>query len=105
MDNVVILTMTEFGGITFENGSMGTDHGNASTWFAAGRNILGGVYTGNAGWPGVATDPLQFGRYLQHTIDYRNIFGDILLNQSGHSTAALSALILEHGYSSVNFFR
>ena len=104
MDNVVILTMTEFGRTSFENGSMGTDHGNATTWFAAGANIAGGVYTGDAGWPGVATDQLQFGRYLQHTIDYRNIFGDILVNHMGHSETALSFLIPEHDYNPVNIF-
>ena len=68
------------------------------------RISISNCNTGDAGWPGVATDQLQFGRYLQHTIDYRSIFGDVILNHFGHSAAALSTLIPKHSYSPVSFF-
>src|SRR5262249_60731423 len=37
MQNVVILTMTEFGRTMRQNGSGGTDHGHASALFVAAR--------------------------------------------------------------------
>jgi uncharacterized protein (DUF1501 family) len=98
MDNVIILTMTEFGRTAKENGSNGTDHGNASSWFAIGPNIKGGIY---GEWPGLSDSNLARGRYLQYTVDYRNIMGDILLNHFQHSKADLAALLPQHNYSEI----
>ena len=53
MQNVLVLTMTEFGRTAEENGSGGTDHGNASAWFAVGGRVKGGIY---GTWPGLAKD-------------------------------------------------
>lgn len=101
MDDVIILTMTEFGRTSAENGSLGTDHGNAASWFAFGNKIQGGVYLGN-GWPGLAAEDLYKGRYLASTVDYRNIYGDILLNHLGHSEAELTSLLPGHNYQSLS---
>lgn len=76
MSDVVILTMSEFGRTAEQNGSMGTDHGNASCWF-----VLSGSDTVNGGihgeWPGLQPEQLYRGRYLDFTVDYRNILGEI----------------------------
>lgn len=88
MDQVIILTMTEFGRTAKENGSRGTDHGCAAAWFAAGHGINGGVYTGSAGWPGLSESQLRDGRYLDFTVDYRDIMGDVLLNHLGNPNLA-----------------
>jgi uncharacterized protein (DUF1501 family) len=77
MDNVVLITSTEFGRTAAENGSQGTDHGYASTWYAIGGGIQGGVY---GEWPGLQASDLRDGRYLNTTIDYRNIYAEILTN-------------------------
>lgn len=44
MDEVTLVTMTEFGRTINENGSGGTDHGRGSALFVMGRNVNGGVY-------------------------------------------------------------
>lgn len=101
MDDVIILTMTEFGRTAQENGSAGTDHGNATSWFAVGNKIQGGVYL-NGQWPGLADANLYKGRYLASTVDYRDILGDILFNHLGHSVANVSSLLPGHTYQSLN---
>lgn len=82
MENVLILTMTEFGRTAKENASGGTDHGNASTWFAIGGSVNGGIY---GQWPGLNSDNLYKGRYLAHTVDFRDIFAEIIKEHLGNS--------------------
>ena len=75
MDDVVILTMSEFGRTVKENGNRGTDHGHANAMFIVGNSVRGGkVY---ADWPGLKNDQLYEGRDLQLTTDFRNVFGEI----------------------------
>ena len=75
MQNVLVSTMTEFGRTAEENGSGGTDHGNASAWFAVGGSVKGGIY---GTWPGLAKDKLYLQRYLAHSVDFRDVFAEIL---------------------------
>lgn len=98
MDNVVILTMTEFGRTSRENGSFGTDHGVASSWFAAGAGINGGVYN-PGGWPGLAPEQLIQERFLDYNIDYRDVLGDLLLGHLGNNN--LATVLPGHSYSSL----
>jgi uncharacterized protein (DUF1501 family) len=84
---VLLLTATEFGRTAAENGSEGTDHGNASTWMAVGPNVRGGVYLGS-GWPGLDPSSLYEGRYLSHTIDFRTIYAEILQGFVGFSNVS-----------------
>ena len=83
MSDVVILTMSEFGRTAQQNGSMGTDHGNASSWFviSGGDNINGGIH---GRWPGLKEDQLYKGRYLDFTVDYRNLLAEITTNFLGN---------------------
>ncbi len=83
MSDVMILTMTEFGRTARENGSAGTDHGNASSWFlvGGGSNINSGIY---GDWPGLDSNQLYNGRYLNMAVDYRNVIGEILTNFIGN---------------------
>ena len=92
MQNVLVLTMTEFGRTAEENGSGGTDHGNASAWFAVGGSVRGGVY---GTWPGLAKDKLYLQRYLAHSVDFRDIFAEVL---SKHLASNALAQILP-GYT------
>ncbi len=104
MDDVVIVTMTEFGRTSQENGSMGTDHGNAASWFVVGNTIQGGIYLNEQGWPGLAEEDLYQGRYLASTTDYRDIYGDILFNHLNQSETNLASLLPGHNFNSLGLF-
>jgi uncharacterized protein (DUF1501 family) len=84
---VVLLTATEFGRTAAENGSKGTDHGNASTWLAIGPQVRGGLHLGT-GWPGLAPDRLVDGRALAHTIDFRSVYSNVLTQFLGASSVS-----------------
>jgi len=75
MDDVVILTMSEFGRTAKENGNRGTDHGHANAMFVLGNGVRGGKVYGQ--WPGLKNDQLNEGRDLALTTDFRDVFGEI----------------------------
>ncbi len=99
MADVVVMTATEFGRTSYENGSQGTDHGYASSWFAMGGGIRGGIY---GDWPGVEDDQLNRGRFLESTLDCHDIYGDILLNHMLNSD--LATILPGHNYQPVGLF-
>ena len=75
MDDVVILTMSEFGRTVRENGGRGTDHGHANAMFVMGNSVHGGKVYGQ--WPGLKNDQLFEGRDLALTTDFRDVFGEV----------------------------
>ncbi len=75
MDDIVILTMSEFGRTARENGNRGTDHGHANAMFVVGNNVRGGKIYGQ--WPGLKSDQLYEGRDLALTTDFRDVFGEV----------------------------
>jgi len=81
MQDVLVLTASEFGRTARENGSLGTDHGSGFASFAVGGAVRGGVHFGPAGWHGLAN--LRDGRDLQHSLDFRDVFGEALLKHMG----------------------
>jgi uncharacterized protein (DUF1501 family) len=93
----MLLTMTEFGRTSQENGSRGTDHGHASSWFALGGGLTGGVY-GN--WPGLEETQRERGRYLAQSIDFRDIFNEIMVNHLGNGS---NSVIPNYTAGSLNF--
>jgi uncharacterized protein (DUF1501 family) len=76
MQNIVVVTMTEFGRTIKQNGSGGTDHGHASALFVMGGPIKGGKVYGT--WPGLAPEQLYEGRDLAITTDFRSVFSEVL---------------------------
>ncbi|MBX6333684.1 MAG: DUF1501 domain-containing protein, partial [Gemmatimonadaceae bacterium] len=56
MDDVVILTMSEFGRMARQNGNGGTDHGHAGALFVIGGHVQGHKVHGR--WPGLAREQL-----------------------------------------------
>ena len=94
---VTIVTMTEFGRTAAENGSMGSDHGQASAWFVAGGDVRGGIY---GAWPGLAPAQLVHGRYLDHSVDFRNVMGDVLANHLGNA-GNLATVLPGHSYTPI----
>lgn len=81
MDDVVILTMSEFGRTVRENGNRGTDHGHANAMFVLGNQVRGGKVYGD--WPGLRPDQLNEGRDLALTTDFRDVFGEIAQKHLG----------------------
>jgi uncharacterized protein (DUF1501 family) len=74
MDDVLILTMSEFGRMARENGNRGTDHGHAGALFVIGGDVKGGKVHGK--WPGLANEQLYEGRDLALTTDFRSVFSE-----------------------------
>ena len=85
MDDVVILSMSEFGRMVRQNGNGGTDHGHAGAMFVIGGSVRGGKVHGS--WPGLEREQLHEGRDLALTTDFRAVFGDVLANHLGASNA------------------
>ena len=82
MDDVVILTMSEFGRTVRQNGTGGTDHGHAGAMFVIG----GAVKTGRkvlGRWPGLAPEQLHEGRDLALTTDFRSVFSELASKHLG----------------------
>lgn len=99
MNDVVIMTQTEFGRTSAENGSQGTDHGYASSWYAMGGGIQSGIY---GAWPGLEEDQLEQGRFLAQSIDYRDVYGQILTQHLQNN--ALDTLLPGHSVMDLGLF-
>jgi uncharacterized protein (DUF1501 family) len=81
MDDVVILTMSEFGRMARQNGNGGTDHGHAGALFVIGGNVHGHKVHGQ--WPGLANEQLYQGRDLALTTDFRSVFAEVVTTHLG----------------------
>ncbi len=81
MDDVVILTMSEFGRTVRENGTRGTDHGHANAMFIIGGRVHGGKVYGQ--WPGLKDEQLFEGRDLALTTDFRDVFSEVAAKHLG----------------------
>src|SRR6202140_7012 len=81
MQDVVVVTMSEFGRTAKENGNRGTDHGHANCMFVMGGDVRGGRVFG--AWPGLADHQLNEGRDLALTTDFRLVLGEILSKHGG----------------------
>jgi uncharacterized protein (DUF1501 family) len=80
-EEVVILTMTEFGRTARENGNRGTDHGHGSAMFLLGGSVNGGKVYGK--WPGLKPHELNEQRDLAITTDFREVFAEIAQTHLG----------------------
>ena len=77
MDDVVILTMSEFGRAVAENGNRGTDHGHGNAMMIiGGQNVRGGKVYGRG--PGLAREQRYDGRDLAVTTDFRSVFAEVV---------------------------
>lgn len=81
MDDVVILTCSEFGRTVRQNGTGGTDHGHAGAMFVIGGGVRSGVVHGR--WPGLAREQLYEGRDLALTTDFRAVFAEVTSRHLG----------------------
>ena len=73
---VVVVAISEFGRRAAENGSGGTDHGQAGTILVAGGTVRGGRIYGD--WPGLSPDRLASPGDLAITTDFRDVLMEVL---------------------------
>jgi uncharacterized protein (DUF1501 family) len=76
MEDIVVVTMSEFGRTAHENGNRGTDHGHANCMFVMGGPVKGGKVYGK--WPGLGPGQLNEGRDLALTTDFRSVLGEVI---------------------------
>ena len=69
-----MLIFSEFGRRIADNGS-GTDHGSGGGAYLVGKPVVGGLYSE---YPSLEPDKWAKGEDLEHTIDFRGIYGTIL---------------------------
>jgi uncharacterized protein (DUF1501 family) len=81
MDDIVVLTMSEFGRAVSENGNRGTDHGHGNAMMLVGGGVRGGRVYGK--WPGLDAGQRYEGRDLAVTTDFRDVFGEIVVRHLG----------------------
>jgi uncharacterized protein (DUF1501 family) len=74
-DDVVIMTMTEFGRTVKQNGTNGTDHGRGSCNFIIGNNVNGGIVHGIV--KPLSIENLEDKRDLAVTTDFRAVFSEV----------------------------
>jgi uncharacterized protein (DUF1501 family) len=82
MEDVAVVTMSEFGRTAKENGNRGTDHGHANVMFVMGGGVRGGKVYGE--WPGLAEEQLNEGRDLALTTDFRDVLGELVAKHLGN---------------------
>jgi uncharacterized protein (DUF1501 family) len=111
-DDLVVVTLSEFGRTTIENADAGTDHAEAGSMFVAGGTVKG--YGRHANGSGVFNcSPFESGlsssllwtpdsggtmfqastRYLSRNTDFRSVLGEIIRKHLGASQSQLERII------------
>jgi uncharacterized protein (DUF1501 family) len=83
MEDVVLVTMSEFGRTVEENGNAGTDHGHGSMMMVLGGAVEGGKIHGK--WPGLEKEQLYQGRDLAVTTDFRAVLSELVRGHLGQN--------------------
>ena len=98
-DNMVIVTLSEFGRTTIQNANGGTDHAEASAMFLAGGGVRGGVHgchpSDSIPWL-IGQYGSMFGvsnRYLRRAVDYRSVLGELIREHLGATQNQLGRII------------
>ncbi len=81
MEDVVLVTMSEFGRTAEENGNGGTDHGHGNVMMVLGGNVAGGKIYGK--WPGLEREQLNEERDLAVPTDFRAVLSELVAGQLG----------------------
>jgi uncharacterized protein (DUF1501 family) len=76
MEDIVLVTMSEFGRTVREDGNSGTDHGHGNVMMVVGGPVKGGHVYGR--WPGLEREQLYEERDLAVTTDFRAVLGELV---------------------------
>jgi uncharacterized protein (DUF1501 family) len=107
MNDTLLLTISDFGRTAAENGTGGTDHGWANAMLAVG----GGLVKGSDGkplpvlanWPGLVKEQLHEGRDLLHTVDFRDVLGEVVSVHLGNPR--IKTILPEHEFKAVGLLQ
>lgn len=123
-DNMIVVTLSEFGRTTRQNSDLGTDHAEASVMWVAGGGVKGynagnssAVFgcspsdpipwiTGPADQAG-GVDGSMFGvsnSYLKRSADYRSVLGEIIRKHLGATQNQLNRIIPGYANPAENLF-
>ena len=105
-NNVVVVTLSEFGRTSRENNDNGTDHAEANAMWVAGGSVKGygagnpsGVFNCSPGdaipWVTGAVGSMfgVSGSYLKRTTDFRSVLGEIIRKHLGATQNQLNQII------------
>lgn len=101
MNDVVVVTQSEFGRTVKQNGNRGTDHGHGTCFFVMGGPIKGGKIYGD--WPTLAPDKLFQNRDLAVTTDYRDVFAEVALKHLRVPMANMPQVFPKYAINSGHF--
>ena len=102
LDEVTVVTMTEFGRRIEENANSGCDHGHGSVALLLGGKLAGGTVHGN--WQGLAPEVRDHGD-VPGSNDYRNLLGELVTARLGLSAAALAKIFPGHTVEPIGIAR
>ncbi len=130
-ENIVVVTLSEFGRTAVENADKGTDHAEAGVMYVAGGGVKGygagnasgvfgcspsdpipwnpGLKTNNLATCGTmfaagfpnSTNPVNAG-YLRRAIDYRSVLGEVIRKHLGSTQGQLDRIIPGYAKSGEN---
>ena len=86
MEDIVLVTMSEFGRTAAEDGNNGTDHGHGNVMFVLGGQVQGGRMYGH--WPGLEAEQLFERRDLAVTTDFRTVLSELVRDHLGQRAEA-----------------
>ena len=95
MEDIALVTMSEFGRTAQENGDAGTDHGHGGVMIILGGAVRGGRVYGK--WPGLEKEQLFEGRDLAVTTDYREVLSELVTGHLGQQNLAEVFPGFQHG--------
>jgi uncharacterized protein (DUF1501 family) len=100
LDDVTLVTMSEFGRRVQENGNSGLDHGHGGLMLLLGGGLNGGKVHGK--WPGLAPSALDNGD-LAGANDYRSVVGEVL--ERGFGVSDIKKVFPDHQYSRIGVLK
>jgi uncharacterized protein (DUF1501 family) len=100
LNDVTLMTMSEFGRRVQENGNVGTDHGHGGVMLLLGGGMNGGKVHG--AWPGLAPGALDQGD-VAGANDYRSVLAEALIKRMG--LANIAPIFPGHAYKDLGIFK
>lgn len=94
--NVIVVTLSDFGRRPQANQDLGTDHGGSSVSFVLGDRVKGGVY---GDYPSLSKRQFDGNGNLKLKIDFRNMISDVITAAGGNPVA-----VLGKSYASLGMF-